>query len=416
MPACSLGRASTKDGLPVYVLLCPQLYDRPGNPYGDEAGPRLAGQRRALRPVCLGRGRAGRRHVWTRIGQRTWFTPMTGRPRWRRPISPGTAQDPLDPDHPQPRLSGPVSRGIAAPDRRAGELLPHRRPRILRQVVLPQGRPRLRFAPDHRQRDLCQGDHDAGTRLRARRPAAPALRRRATDRHPERHRRKLGSRASARNWPSRSAPATGRASRPMPITSASSSAWRCRAVRSSAWSRASCIRRASTSCCRPPTRSSRPAGRSSSPAAASPRSSRRWSMRIAAGPTRSASSIGFNDGQARRIFAGSDFTLMPSRFEPCGLSQMYAQRFGSLPIGHQTGGLAETIEDGETGFLFSQPSAESFLGGVRRAFDAFTTKDRLDTRCAAARWRGRSAGIFRPRSTARSIARRWVRMWGRDPP
>ena len=38
MPAAELGRASTKDGLPVYVLLCPQLYDRPGNPYGDEAG------------------------------------------------------------------------------------------------------------------------------------------------------------------------------------------------------------------------------------------------------------------------------------------------------------------------------------------------------------------------------------------
>jgi starch synthase len=89
--------------------------------------------------------------------------------------------------------------------------------------------------------------------------------------------------------------------------------------------------------------------------------------------------IGFNDGQARRIFAGSDFTLMPSRFEPCGLSQMYAQRFGSLPIGHQTGGLAETIKDGETGFLFSQPSAASFLGGVRRAFETFLAKDRLDT-------------------------------------
>ena len=38
LPACSLGRASTRDGLPVYVLLCPQLYDRPGNPYGDESG------------------------------------------------------------------------------------------------------------------------------------------------------------------------------------------------------------------------------------------------------------------------------------------------------------------------------------------------------------------------------------------
>ena len=98
--------------------------------------------------------------------------------------------------------------------------------------------------------------------------------------------------------------------------------------------------------------------------------------------------IGFNDAQARRIFAGSDFTLMPSRFEPCGLSQMYAQRFGSLPIGHQTGGLAETIKDGETGFLFSQPSAESFLGGVRRAFDTFRAKDRLDAmrRSAMAMW------------------------------
>ncbi|MBV9565230.1 MAG: glycogen synthase GlgA [Bradyrhizobium sp.] len=89
--------------------------------------------------------------------------------------------------------------------------------------------------------------------------------------------------------------------------------------------------------------------------------------------------IGFNDGQARRIFAGSDFTLMPSRFEPCGLSQMYAQRFGSLPIGHQTGGLAETITDGETGFLFSQPSIDSFLGGIRRAFATFRAKDRLDS-------------------------------------
>ena len=88
--------------------------------------------------------------------------------------------------------------------------------------------------------------------------------------------------------------------------------------------------------------------------------------------------IGFNDAQARRIFAGSDFTLMPSRFEPCGLSQMYAQRFGSLPIGHQTGGLAETITDGETGFLFSKPSIDSFLGGVRRAFSTFVSTDRLD--------------------------------------
>ena len=104
-------------------------------------------------------------------------------------------------------------------------------------------------------------------------------------------------------------------------------------------------------------------------------------------------SIGFNDGQARRIFAGSDFTLMPSRFEPCGLSQMYAQRFGSLPIGRQTGGLAETIMDGETGFLFTQPSTESFLGGIRRAFATFMAKDRLDSMRRNAMSRSFSWGI-----------------------
>jgi starch synthase len=88
--------------------------------------------------------------------------------------------------------------------------------------------------------------------------------------------------------------------------------------------------------------------------------------------------IGFDDGEARRIFAGSDFTLMPSRFEPCGLSQMYAQRFGSLPIGHRTGGLAETIEDGKTGFLFRQASIEAFLGAICRAFSTFGSKSQLN--------------------------------------
>jgi starch synthase len=91
-----------------------------------------------------------------------------------------------------------------------------------------------------------------------------------------------------------------------------------------------------------------------------------------------AAAIRFDDGEARRIFAGSDFTLMPSRFEPCGLSQMYAQRFGSLPIGRQTGGLSETIVDGETGFLFALPSTESLLGGISRAFSTFRTKERLN--------------------------------------
>jgi starch synthase len=88
--------------------------------------------------------------------------------------------------------------------------------------------------------------------------------------------------------------------------------------------------------------------------------------------------IGFDAGEARRIFAGSDFFLMPSRSEPCGLSQMYAQRFGSLPIGHQTGGLAETIADGKTGILFRTPSVEGLLGAVCRAFSIYGSKRKLN--------------------------------------
>ena len=107
----------------------------------------------------------------------------------------------------------------------------------------------------------------------------------------------------------------------------------------------------------------------------------------------------FEDGEARRIFAGSDFTLMPSRFEPCGLSQMYAQRFGSLPIGHKTGGLAETIKDGQTGFLFGKPSRESFLEAICRAFGTYASRSRLNT------MRGKAMSqVFGWKSSAKSYS------------
>jgi len=94
--------------------------------------------------------------------------------------------------------------------------------------------------------------------------------------------------------------------------------------------------------------------------------------------------IGFNEAEARRIFAGSDFLLMPSRFEPCGLSQMYAQSFGSLPIAHRTGGLADTIEDGVSGFLFDDANVESYRTAVQRALNVFKHPNLLSAmRCHA---------------------------------
>lgn len=81
--------------------------------------------------------------------------------------------------------------------------------------------------------------------------------------------------------------------------------------------------------------------------------------------------IGFDETLARRMFAGADFLLMPSRFEPCGLSQMYAQRFGCLPIAHATGGLIDTVDDGVTGFLFNGPEADMLRRCVQRAFRTF---------------------------------------------
>ena len=68
--------------------------------------------------------------------------------------------------------------------------------------------------------------------------------------------------------------------------------------------------------------------------------------------------IGFDDIEARKMYAANDFLLMPSRFEPCGLSQMYAQRCGTLPIAYRTGGLADTIDDDSSGFLFSTANAD----------------------------------------------------------
>ena len=74
---------------------------------------------------------------------------------------------------------------------------------------------------------------------------------------------------------------------------------------------------------------------------------------------------------AQRIYAGADMFLMPSSFEPCGLGQLFAMRYGAIPVVRKTGGLADTVQDGETGFVFEERSVDALLEACSRAAASF---------------------------------------------
>jgi starch synthase len=84
-------------------------------------------------------------------------------------------------------------------------------------------------------------------------------------------------------------------------------------------------------------------------------------------PGRIAVAVGFNEPLAHLIEAGADVFLMPSRFEPCGLNQMYSQRYGTPPVARATGGLVDTVKDGESGFLVERAESSALAAAVRRA-------------------------------------------------
>ncbi len=88
-------------------------------------------------------------------------------------------------------------------------------------------------------------------------------------------------------------------------------------------------------------------------------------------PGRVAVAIGFNEDLAHAIEAGADVFLMPSRFEPCGLNQMYSQRYGTPPVARATGGLVDTVIDGVTGFLFESAESAALVAAARRALAAY---------------------------------------------
>jgi starch synthase len=97
-------------------------------------------------------------------------------------------------------------------------------------------------------------------------------------------------------------------------------------------------------------------------------------------PGRVSVTTGFNGILAQRIYAGSDMFLMPSRFEPCGLGQLIAMRYGSIPIARRTGGIADTVSDYDsssdtgTGFLFNRYSAEALVKALDRALEKYTDR------------------------------------------
>lgn len=88
----------------------------------------------------------------------------------------------------------------------------------------------------------------------------------------------------------------------------------------------------------------------------------------------------FDERLARRIYAGADALLVPSKFEPCGLTQMIAMRYGTIPVVRKTGGLADSVSDGKTGFVFGPYTSGSLIRTMKRVIALYTSKPAVFTK------------------------------------
>ena len=135
-----------------------------------------------------------------------------------------------------------------------------------------------------------------------------------------------------------------------------------------------------------------------------------WTSTAARHPDRVGARIGFDESLAHLIEGGADMFLMPSRFEPCGLNQMYSLRYGTVPIVHGVGGLADTVRDysprstASTGFVFREYTGEALLTALGRALRIFPDRPR---------WRAlQLAGMRQDNSWDRS-AQEYVKIYRR---
>jgi starch synthase len=106
-----------------------------------------------------------------------------------------------------------------------------------------------------------------------------------------------------------------------------------------------------------------------------PRYQTMWSSMAAAYPQKIGAYIGFDETLAHLVEGGADIFLMPSRFEPCGLNQMYSMRYGTVPVVRAVGGLADTVTP-KTGFSFEDYSPQALVGALQAALTAYATGKR----------------------------------------
>src|SRR5690606_41696190 len=103
------------------------------------------------------------------------------------------------------------------------------------------------------------------------------------------------------------------------------------------------------------------------------------SMLAARFPGKVGLRLGYDEALSHLIEAGGDFFLMPSRYEPCGLNQLYSLRYGTLPIVRHTGGLADTVRDASlpdgTGIVFGEFSAGALADALQRALHVYGHPD-----------------------------------------